>query len=312
MPLNKIRNKTLKVVILFIFCFFILSTAVNAGSSRVIFNHLDGVGDDYGPGDYQYPKNHIFQNKGHLFDLKSMTIFEMENNYKFRFSFSNLTDPWGAEYGFSLPLIELYIDNQNGGSNQIFDSGANVSFEDDFYWNKFLKISGWWVRLFNPNSQKQDLLNMDELSLEVPNALENKKLQRQENEIYLSLPKEEINSLKSSKMIVMIGSFDPFGFDHFRSLTKTESYWQIYSSNEIPISKAPRVLDILVPGGKDQQEILKGELPKIPYLVVDPKIPEKEPTVVDYLQPVNKTSLLILLAYIIILIFVIYRFNYKR
>jgi NifB/MoaA-like Fe-S oxidoreductase len=36
-----------------------------------------------------------------LFDLKSLTIFENEEEYKYRFSFSNLTDRWGAKYGFS-------------------------------------------------------------------------------------------------------------------------------------------------------------------------------------------------------------------
>ena len=104
MAFKNIKNKRQKLVILFIICLFILPAAVSAENYRVIFNHLDGIGDDYGPGDYDYPQNHIFQNKGRLFDLKSMTIFEGENEYKVRFSFSNLTDPWGAKY---LSLIHI-------------------------------------------------------------------------------------------------------------------------------------------------------------------------------------------------------------
>lgn len=312
MALKNINNKRQKLVIVFIICLFILPASVSAENYRVIFNHLDGIGDDYGPGDYDYPQNHIFQNKGHLFDLKSMTIFEAENEYKIRFSFSNLTDPWGAEFDFSLPLIEVYIDHQSGGSNQIFHEGANVSFKEDFNWNKFIKISGWWVRLFNPDSEKENLLNINELSLSDPDSNGNLNLSREDNELFLKIPKSEVNSLQNSKIIVMVGSFDPFGYDHFRSLSKTKSYWQIYSKNDISNSKSPRLLDLLVPGGRSQKEILSGELPELPYLKIGNELPSRQLTLVDQLQPLNKISLSILLFYILFLIFVIYKFKYNK
>jgi carbohydrate-binding DOMON domain-containing protein len=312
MAFKNIKNKRQKLVILFIICLFILPAAVSAENYRVIFNHLDGIGDDYGPGDYDYPQNHIFQNKGRLFDLKSMTIFEGENEYKVRFSFSNLTDPWGAKYGFSLPLIEIYIDYQNGGSNQIFQEGANVRFKENFNWDKFIKISGWWVRLFNPNSDKENLLNINDLSLNKPDSNGDLSLQREGNDLFLKIPKNEINSLQNSKIIVMVGSFDPFGYDHFRSLSRTKSYWQIYSKNEISNSKSPRVLDLLVPEGRNQKNILSGQLPVLPYLKIESERPAREPTLVDQLQPLNEISLSILFFYILFLIFVLYKFKYNK
>lgn len=312
MALKNINNKRQKLVIVFIICLFILPAAVSAENHRVIFNHLDGIDDDYGPGDYDYPQNHIFQNKGHLFDLKSMTIFEAENEYKIRFSFSNLTDPWGAEFGFSLPLIEIYIDHQSGGSNQIFHEGANVSFKEDFNWNKFIKISGWWVRLFNPDSEKENLLNINELSLSDPDSNGNLSLSKEDNELFLKIPKSEVNSLQNGKIVVMVGSFDPFGYDHFRSLSRTKSYWQIYSKNDISNSKSPRLLDLLVPGGRSQKEILSGQLPELPYLKIESELPAREPTLVDKLQPLNEISLSILFFYILFLIFVIYKFKYNK
>ncbi len=311
MAFKKIKNKRQKLIILFLICLFILPVAVNAENYRVIFNHLDGAGDDYGPGEYSYPQNKIFQNKGDLFDLKSMTIFESESEYKIRFSFSNLTDPWGAQYGFSLPLIEVYLDNRSGGSNQLFHSGANVSFEDDFYWNKFLKISGWWVRIFNPDSKKENLLNINEISLNDPDSNGNLNLSKENNDIFLKLPKTEVGSLQNSKIIVLVGSFDPFGYDHFRSLSKTKRYWQIYSENDIPNSSSPRVLDILVPAGRSQKEILSGELPELPSLKIESDISTRPPTLVDHLMPVNKISLSILFLYILFLIFVIHKFNFR-
>ncbi|MGM0499125.1 MAG: glucodextranase DOMON-like domain-containing protein [Bacillota bacterium] len=312
MAFENIKNTKLKLIIFFIICLFLLTSAVKADDYKVIFNHLDGVGDDYGPGDYYYPQNHIFQNRGNLFDLKSLTIFENEKEYKYRFSFSNLTDPWGAKYEFSLPLIEVYIDNQAGGSNKLFHSGANISFEDDFYWNKFLKISGWWVKLFNPDSRKENILNINDLSLAEPDSSENIYLNKVDNYIFLIIPKSEMNLAQNSKIIVLIGSFDPFGYDHFRSISNNKSYWQIYSESNISDSTNPRVLDILVPGGENQKEILRGEMPKIPYLKIDFEKEEGEPTLVDYLMPVNKISLSILLLYIVILIFTILKFKYKK
>ncbi len=312
MALEDIEIKWEKIIILFLICLFILPAAVSAENYRVIFNHLDGTGDDYGPGDYYYPQNHIFQNKGSLFDLKSMTIFESESKYKIRFSFSNLTDPWGAKYGFSLPLIELYIDNQEGGSNHLFHDGANVSFNQSFYWNRFLKISGWWVRVFRPESKKENLLNINEMTLNDPNSNNNFNLSREDNNIFLSMPKTEVNPLQNSKIIVLIGSFDPFGYDHFRSLSKTKSYWQIYSENDISNSKSTRVLDILVPAGESQKEILKGELPELPSLKIESEKGVRQPTIIDYLMPVNKISLFILFLYILLIILIVHKYSYQR
>ena len=312
MSFKYIDGKKLVFVMFLIIYLLFFTSAVNAESSKVIFNHLDGIGDDYGPGGYSYPQNKIFQDKGHLFDIKSLTIFENKSEFIFRFSFSHLTDPWGAEFSFSLPLIELYIDNDLGGSNQLFQKGANVRFQSDFYWNKFLKISGWWVRVFNPDSQKENLLNINELTLAEPYSVENLNLSKENNTLYLRVPKTEIVSLENSKILLMIGSFDPFGYDYFRSLSKDKASWQILSTNEVEIKKAPRVLDILVPGGESQKEILSGAIPEVPYLRVQTPAVEREKNLVDHLMTVNKRSISISIVYILLIIFIIYKFNYKR
>lgn len=311
---KKNLNKKLKLFLFFIFCLILLPNAVNAEKYsgeeyRVIFNHLDTAADDYGPGYYQYPKHHIFQNKGHLFDLKALTIFESENNYKFRFSFAKLTDPWGAKFAFSLPLIEVYIDNQPGGSNELFQSGANISFKEDFKWNKFLKISGWWVRLFEPESREKNILDINELINLNSNSLEDFELTKRGDEVLLEIPKAKIASLEASKIIILIGSFDPFGFDHFRSLAAEKRYWQIYAPNKTRINKLPRVLDILVPGGEKQQEILSGELPLVPYLKVAEEVKEVKKDLIDKVMPLNFLSLTLVFLYLLLIIFIIYKFQ---
>lgn len=306
-------NAKIFIFIMFLIMIFLLfNNAVNAEDFEVIFNQLDAEGDDYGAGYYYYPQNHIFQNKGNLFDIRSFTILESKEYYKFKFSFSKLTDPWGAKHGFSLPLIEFYIDNQAGGSNNLFYDGANVKFKADFYWDKFLKISGWWTKIFEPESKKENLLDINELSLDLSAGAESTEFLRNGDTVELKILKEELGSLSDSKIIILIGSFDPFGYDHFRSLSKKESYWQIYSKSNTVLAKSTRVLDILEPGGESQKEILKGEIPEVPYLVVDTGIINREKSLVDILMPVNKISLIILAIYLFILILTIYKFKYDQ
>lgn len=312
MALKKIIYKNLKIIIFLLVILASLTTAVYAEDFKVIFNHLDAIGDDYGPGYYNYPENRIFQIEDFLFDLKSLTIFENEKEYKFNFSFQNLADPWGAKYGFSLPLIEIYIDSQQGGSNKLFEDGANISFTKDFFWNHFIKISGFWLKAFTPESEKKDLLNINDLTFSEFESTNKLKLDKKGNDLNLFVSKNDIKLNKNSKLIILIGSFDPFGYGHFRSLSKNKSYWQLYSENNISETKSPRVLDILTPGARSQKEILKNDLAEIPYLIVNEKVNDAPLTIVDHLMPFNKVSLSILFFYILIVALLVFRFKYKK
>lgn len=312
MSFKKITLKRLMIIFMIIIFLFFLTAAISAEEYRVIFNQLDAVGDDYGPGYYNYPKNHIFQNKGNLFDLKSLTIFESENDYKFRFSFAKLTDPWSGKFGFSLPLIEVYLDNQAGGSNQVFHSGANISFKKDFLWNRFIKISGWWARTFRPDSKKTNLLDINEFENAAVNKLENLKLYSQGDNIYLHILKKDLKINNNSKLIVMVGSFDPFGYDHHRAVTIGESYWEISSTAKVNLEKSTRVLDLLLAGSLKQKEILRGDLPEIPYLDLKVKYQPNEKSLVEKVSFVNKFhiyQIYIIVFYILIIILIIFKSN---
>lgn len=257
----------ISIIISILFLLFIGAHAAEADYD-VIFNHRDAEKDDFGPGTYQYPQNEIFQNKGNLFDIRVFTILESDNDYLFKFKFSNLTDPWNAKHGFSLPLIEVYIDNDQKGSSKPFYKGANISFEEEFNWNKFLKISGWWVRIFTPDSKEKAVFNLNEISAEDPYQANTAEVSIEDNTIDIKISKSELGSLDNSKFVLLIGSFDPFGYDHFRSFTEEKRSWQIYAETELDINKIPRVMDILVPEGRSQRKILTEEFAKIPSFAV--------------------------------------------
>ncbi|MFW6280903.1 MAG: glucodextranase DOMON-like domain-containing protein [Halanaerobium sp.] len=302
----------ISIIISILFLLFIKAHAVEADLEAdydVIFNHRDAEKDDFGPGTYQYPQNEIFQNKGNLFDIRVFTILESDNDYLFKFDFTRLTDPWNSKYEFSLPLIELYIDNDQGGSNNPFYRGANISFEEGFSWNKFLKISGWWVRIFNPNSKERAVFNLNEISSEDPYQSETADVSIEDNTINLKISKSELGSLDSSKFVLLIGSFDPFGYDHFRSFSEEKSSWQIYTETELDINKIPRVMDILVPEGRSQREILSEEFAEIPsFAVNNAAAAEKE----NGISNINRAVDLLFIIYILFVMGIIYYYRQKK
>jgi len=309
--MRKLRQ-TIIIISIVIAILFLLFIGVNAAEANydVIFNHRDAEKDDFGPGTYQYPQNEIFQNKGNLFDIRVFTILESENNYLFKFNFSNLTDPWNAKYGFSLPLIELYIDNGEGGSSKPFYKGANISFEEEFNWNKFLKISGWWVRLFNPDSKERAVFDLNEISAEDPYQANSAEVSIEENTIDIKISKSELGSLNNSKIILLIGSFDPFGYDHFRSFTEEKRSWQIYAETELDINKTPRVMDILVPEGRSQRKILTEEFAEIPSFAV--KRSAGREAKAGEISNISRTVDFLFILYILFILGIIYYYRQKN
>ncbi|MGM0602941.1 MAG: glucodextranase DOMON-like domain-containing protein [Bacillota bacterium] len=308
------KDVLVKILIftLFINIFFMISpvntAAEDKADRRVIFNKLDTAGDDYGPGTYNYPLNRIFQVEGRLFDLLALTVYESEEKYSFEFDFERLTDHWNGSFGFSLPLIEIYFDNKSGGEKDLFQKGANISFPEDFSWDKYLKISGWWVRLFEPDDIGKDLYNLNENALVDPFAAETAVVEKNDNTLIITISKKELGSLNNSKFVLLIGSFDPFGYGHYRSITDTAASWQLYDLSGRNIEKAPRTVDILVPDGKDQKEILSdGDFPVVPYLRLKPPLPIFEKPAAYYFTEKN----LIIVSAFLLYLYLIYVFIKK-
>ncbi len=241
------------LLILMLLPFFIQVTA--AAEGNMIFTIEDPVNDDYGPGTYSYPTHEIFQGDG-LFDITNFSIYDEDSDYLLSFEFSRLTDPWQSKFNFSLPLIQLYIDNQKGGSTQLFKEGANVKLDPGHPWNVLLKISGWWVRVFSPDDRNQeiDFWDVEENPWDVNEA----RLEVKNNNILLWIDKELIGPLENSYIYLLVGSFDPFGPDYFRTIDREESSWTFTDSGHENLGKAPRVLDILLPPGLDQTRVLSS------------------------------------------------------
>lgn len=218
---------------------------VASGEEGIIFEMRDPVGDEYGPGSYTYPKSEQFAPYEGLFDLVHYKVEEDGDNYNFYFKFVEITNPWHAPYGFSHQLIQVYIDNDEGGSLETFKPGANVRFEKSHPWNKLIKLTGWTLEVFDYRDDVKANKRLTENKVEV--LAEGKTIK-------VSIPRAKLGDLEKAKYYVLIGSLDGFAYDNYREVVQEAQGWKFGGNNNPDIM--PHVIDILVPQGMDQKDIL--------------------------------------------------------
>jgi len=235
-------------------------TGPEAEQEIYVFN--DESDDDYGPGSYSYPLHDDFAPREGLFDIRKMKIVEAEQDYIFTFSFGRINNPWNKSGGFSHPLIEVYIDNQEGGISGSFQDSARVDFKKSHPWNHLLKISGEFIRVFQPEDEKkvEKIEILEDDVLDSPWDVNEYELKVEDNEIVLRLGKDLLGPIAGSYMYILVGSFDPLGPGYYREVTNNRSHWYIYDTEleEKLIEQAPRVMDIILPENKDQKEVLSN------------------------------------------------------
>lgn len=241
-----------------VLCFFVLTifffiNNLALAEENYILEIDDPLSDDFGPGNYEYPTDDAFNEEG-LFDIKSFSIKTVGEKYRLSFAFSKLNDPWGSKFGFSLPLIELYIGKKEEGITDLYREGANVRLDPDYPWNIMLKISGWWVRAYRPEdiNQKEDAWDTENN----PADLEDVEVDVKNNRINVFVNQEVIGDLKDAHIYLLVGSYDPFGPDNYRTIKNKYSSWYFTDINNKNLEYAPRVIDIILPEGLDQAEVL--------------------------------------------------------
>ncbi|GAB6100142.1 hypothetical protein JCM16358_20210 [Halanaerocella petrolearia] len=231
-----------EILLISIIIVMLLAPFVQA-EEKSIFELNDPVGDDFGPGSYTYPTSKQFTPFEGLFDLTNFKVEETGDNYKFLFKFVEITNPWHAKYDFSHQLIQVYIDNQDGGSLETFKPGANIQFEQRHPWNKLIKLTGWSVEVYSSQDdpKKENRLTKAQVELE-------------DETIKLIIPKEKLGSLKEAHYYVLIGALDGFGYDNYRPVVEEAEGWKFGGGTDTDLN--PNVLDTVTPEGMNQKEVL--------------------------------------------------------
>ncbi len=218
-------------------------------TGKLIASFEDPLGDEHGPGTYTYPKDPAFKPYHGLFDLLKVNVLENEEAYVFQFEFAEMTNPWNAPKGFSHQLINIYLDTKDGGRTDTYKPGARVQFDPKHPWDYFIKVAGWpsYGQVFATSDGREDpsciRIEADPGEKLVNVILFKKCLVVEKSPIYAYF---------------IIGSQDGYGPDHFRPVTPKAGQWTLGGYPKDAGEYAPFVVDLVVPKGHTQEEILSS------------------------------------------------------
>jgi len=213
-------------------------------SGELLASFDDPRGDDHGPGSYTYPTDPVFHQEPGIFDLLNYSIYDDGKNWLLVFEFTSLPNPWNAPFGFSHPLINVYLDTAPGGAIEAADGGdaMQVRLSEAHPWDWFLRIAGWaYGRL---------LATPDGQEFEVDIASDPAK-----HQVIVSVSKDLVGEICGYHYI-MIASQDGYSDDYIRPIAQEAGQW-VGGGSPAP-TVAPKIYDYLAPEGYTQEEILSS------------------------------------------------------
>ncbi|ASJ01114.1 glucodextranase DOMON-like domain-containing protein [Thermococcus gorgonarius] len=223
----------------------------------VLADMEDPEGDDHGPGTYTYPTDAVF--KPGVFDLLRFRLLEQTDSYVMEFYFKDLGgNPWNGPNGFSLQIIEVYLDFKDGGNTSAIKMfpdgpGSNVNLDPEHPWDVAFRIAGW------DYGNLIILANGTVIQGEMQISADPTR-----NAIVVKVPKKyiQINEDYGLWGDVLTGSQDGYGPDKWRPVAVEAEQWKLGGADPDAViaGVAPRVVDELVPPGfkPTQEEQLKS------------------------------------------------------
>ncbi len=241
-----------------------LATAIEGPkNSKLLFSFNDPKNDDYGPGSYTYPLSAVYKANPYMFDIIKVRIYEIGNFYRFDVEFKGkIVRSWpgytGHRNGWLFNVAEIYIDTDNkwGSGHKNAALGRNISFTPESYWEKMVFI--------NPVAN-------DIMINEIRNKTDDLEFAESLNDIIFpantdiygytlsaTINKSEIGEYNDKWGIQVLSTvFD--GSSSSNTFYNKRIYKSSSDSNfggASDIFGAPNVLDIIVPPGASQKEIL--------------------------------------------------------
>lgn len=220
-----------------------------------VISLTDPAGDDYGPGTYTYPTNAVFYPKA--FDMTGFWVADGSDEVTLVIEMASpIANAWSGPNGISAQMFHIYIDDLSSDSEGFTEGipGANLFFETP--WKKAVLCEGGW------GTEVEDLMN-DRADEGMKKAVYvAHKAKSSANALEISVPKSFIGKPVAGwgfqvAVLGQEGSKESMDGVKVRRILPVNTEWQFGGASDQSVFH-PNVLDILLPDGKDQKEVLGG------------------------------------------------------
>jgi len=233
----------------------------------------DPEGDDYGPGTYTYPTSGDFP--ADVYDVTAVDIEDADGNWEFTVTTKGtFTNPWGADAGFSVQAIQIYLQDPNAPGDAAMSTEPREGLVSTFQENYHYRIAVHGEGLTVVETPDETLTDSFPASAGPDNQ-----------SINFSVPKEhfETDDITQMKAAILMAGHDGFGPGGIRANFAAEAdEYTFGGADSDAVDSAPRIIDLVGPDSVlDQEEILSysaGSPPTIPLTKVEYLISGEAPS----------------------------------
>lgn len=263
-------------------------------SGGVIISKIyDDTYDDKGDGSYQYPL-HEYYNEQNISDLTFYEVYRpiLSNSASEGFAYwqisvglSKFINPFNFNSGFSAIQIAIYIDidgNVNGSNSTYFENAEYIKFPNQYAWDIMILENG----IDNDSSNlyySKDLVEKYNIKDKNKDYDPNKGLKirkifvEQQNKIYFQIPLtnkfiQKILDGRKTYHWVFVGLYDPLGNGGWLNIKENSS---LRYGGGLKWDNGPRIYDLIVPKGYEQNSLLNQENTDFEGYVLIPPIEVK-------------------------------------
>jgi glycosidase len=197
------------------------------------------AGDDYGPGNYEYPTGEAYTDG--VFDVDECSVNETDSECQFRVSVAgSLTNPWGLSEGLSHPHLQVYLrDPERSEGTTTARTGVNAEFEAPYQY-RLIADGENGVRLEDYTGA-----TVAEGRLQV---------NRVENEFVAGIPEDALSvDVRDAEVAVLMLGYDGYQPGNVRPVEQTAG---THTFGGATADTAPNVIDVAIPADVPNEKLL--------------------------------------------------------
>jgi alpha-amylase/alpha-mannosidase (GH57 family) len=219
------------------------------GLTTQVLEVVDPENDDYGPGNYEYPTDAVFQ--AGAYDLIGFEVGYDDENIVFKLTVDGpVENSWGAPLGLSIQAFDIYIDQDGPGSGarQLLPA-RNAALSADYGWDYALWVNGWTPTLYSPGTEGPENTQVTVEVLPDPG----------QRKVTVKVPRSALgDDPENWSYLAILMSHDGYGPSNIRELEPGATQWQAGGRPEG--TNYPRIFDVAWPadGTPTQEEMLSN------------------------------------------------------